>query len=151
VRCIGNNNIEVLCSCQCNSVNTWLHTTLTHHSPTPMSITPINLPISSPTPTHTHTSNTRHTHTTHTPQEHTQQLKVESFSEENIALKQALHSLKERLSSTTHDMHALYQLKNVSEGEIDAQTKRLRDLEMALLERKGRVKFVTCEAIIMIK
>jgi hypothetical protein len=101
-------------------------------------ITPYSLP------THPHTYPYLHSPRTPahpTPQEHTQQLKVESFEEENIVLKQALQGLKDRLAATTHDMHALYQLKNVSEGEIDAQTKRLRDLEMALMERKGRVLF----------
>jgi hypothetical protein len=116
-----------------------------HHCPLSTATSPPlypHHPILPPyTPSHLSLLHSPRTPAHSTPQEHTQQLKVESFEEENIVLKQALQGLKDRLAATTHDMHALYQLKNVSEGEIDAQTKRLRDLEMALMERKGRVLF----------
>ena len=71
--------------------------------------------------------------------DHTLQLRVESLDEENVLLKQALQSLKDRLASTSNDVQALQQIKGMQDEEKDTQTKRLRDLEMTLLEVRSTV------------
>ena len=79
--------------------------------------------------------------------DHTIQLRVESLDEENVLLKQALQSLKDRLASTSNDVQALQQIKGIQEEEKDSQTKRVRDLEMTLLEMRSTVtSFSSAEA-----